>query len=113
MKSLTFEILLVLSAGERHGWALARELQARDGGEQILPANFYRTLRAMVADGLIEETGAPRSARTESGNLAARRYFRVTTAGREAARAEARRLEVLVSESRAKRLLPAKAAKGR
>ena len=54
MKSLNFRILLALAAGERHGWALVRELQARDSEERILPANFYRTLRGMLADGLIE-----------------------------------------------------------
>jgi DNA-binding PadR family transcriptional regulator len=108
MKPLNFEVLLALSQGERHGWALVRELQRREGGESILPANFYRTLRAMVAAGLIEETRAPRTAWDEPGDPQRRRYFRVTASGREAARAEARRLEALVDESRAKRLLPAK-----
>jgi DNA-binding PadR family transcriptional regulator len=108
MKPLNFEVLLALSDGDRHGWALVRQLQRRDGGQRILPANFYRTLRAMVAEGLIEETRPPRTAQQEPGDPERRRYFRVTAAGRQAARAEARRLEALVTESRAKRLLPAK-----
>ena len=54
LKPLTFEVLLALADGERHGWALVRE---RPGAEpasgRIMPGNFYRTLRAMLADGLI------------------------------------------------------------
>src|SRR3990170_2481140 len=99
MKPLIFEVLLALSGGERHGWALVRELQRREGGERILPANFYRMLRAMVADGLIEETRPPRTAREEPGDPQRRRYFRVTATGRDAAQAEARRLEALVIQS--------------
>jgi DNA-binding PadR family transcriptional regulator len=98
MKPLTFQVLLALAEGERHGWALVRELQARDPGERILPGNFYRTLRGMLAEGLIEESGT-RDRRT---------YFRLTKAGREAAKAEARRLESLVAESRARKLLTAR-----
>ena len=108
MKPLNFEILLALAEGERHGWALVRELQSRDGSERILPANFYRTLRGMVAEGLIEHAPPPRAKRDDTGDPSRRRYFRVTAAGREAARLEARRLEALVRESRDKRLLPAK-----
>src|SRR5688572_3945304 len=95
MKSLTFQVLLALTEGERHGWALVRELQARDPGEPILPGNFYRVLRGLLADGLIEEAGT-RDRRT---------YFKLTREGREAAKAEARRLEALVAESRARKLL--------
>lgn len=98
MKSLHFQVLLALADGDRHGWALVRELQARDPDERILPANFYRTLRAMLAEGLIEE----------SGTNARRTYFRLTKQGRDAAKHEARRLEALVAESRARKLLTAR-----
>ena len=95
LKPLVFQILLALTEGERHGWSLVREVQQRTGGERVLPANFYRTLRAMLADGLIEE-----ASRTED-----RRYFRVTTLGRDAARLEARRLQELLTDARTRRLL--------
>jgi DNA-binding PadR family transcriptional regulator len=98
MKSLNFQVLLALAEGERHGWALVRELQSRDTEDRILPGNFYRTLRGMLADGLIEESGT-RDRRT---------YFRLTKAGRDAAKSEARRLETLVAESRARKLLTAR-----
>ena len=102
LKPLVFQVLLALFEGERHGWALVREVQQRGGFDQIMPGNFYRTLRGMLADGLIEEV-ANRS--TEGSDDERRRYFRLTAAGQGAAAAEARRLEALVHESRAKKLL--------
>jgi hypothetical protein len=62
LKPLVFQVLLTLSAGERHGWSLVREIQQAGAGARVLPANFYRTLRSMLADGLIEETEARRAA---------------------------------------------------
>jgi|SRR5213592_2383867 len=99
LKPLVFQVLLALVGGERHGWALVREIQQRGDFDPLLPGNFYRTLRGMLAEGLIEET-TPRGAGDER-----RRYFRLTASGSVAAAAEARRLEALVAESRAKKLL--------
>jgi DNA-binding PadR family transcriptional regulator len=95
LKPLVFQVLLALTDDERHGWSLVREVQQRTGGDRILPANFYRTLRAMLAEGLIEEAGR------QDG----RRYFRATSLGRDAARLEARRLQELLSDVRTRRLL--------
>jgi DNA-binding PadR family transcriptional regulator len=104
LKPLVFQILLALVEGERHGWALVREVQQRGGFDEIMPGNFYRTLRGMLADGLIEE--APQRDKPKSNESdERRRYFRLTAAGTAAAGSEARRLEALVLESRAKRLL--------
>jgi len=102
LKPLVFQVLLALVDGERHGWHLVREVQQRGGFDEIMPGNFYRTLRGMLAEGLIEEVRDRRAAEPEDER---RRYFRLTTAGEQAAAAEARRLEALVQESRAKRLL--------
>lgn len=116
MKPLVFQVLLALVHSDRssttgrrgdapegrHGWSLVREIQQRGDFDGIMPGNFYRTLRGMLAEGLIEEVpGRPR--RDEDDER--RRYFRLTAAGSAAAAAEARRLEALVIEARAKRLL--------
>ena len=101
LKPLVFQILLALADGERHGWSLVREVQQRGGFSRIMPGNFYRTLRGMLADGLIEESSVRRS----SDDDERRRYFRLTRLGEEVAVAEARRLEAAVMEARAKRLL--------
>ena len=100
LKPLVFQVLLALSEGERHGWSLVRELQEHPDGARVLPANFYRTLRTMLADGLIEETDT-RAANDDER----RRYFHLTTLGRQAAALEARRLRDIVADARTRRLL--------
>ena len=103
LKPLVFQVLLALAAGERHGWSLVREVQQRGGFGRIMPGNFYRTLRGMLRDGLIEESnGRPAAIEKDDER---RRYFAITTLGEQVARAEARRLELAVSEARSKRLL--------
>ena len=110
LKPLVFEVLLALDAGERHGWSLVREIQQRSG-VPVMPANFYRTLRTMLADGLIAEADPPRSDRAAAKRgggeeaLERRRYFMPTALGREAAKLEARRLQQIVADSRTQRLL--------
>ena len=105
LKPLVFQVLLALADGERHGWSLVRDVQQRGGFERIMPGNFYRTLRAMLADGLIEEAPSRPKAVDDDER---RRYFRLTPRGAHAAAAEARRLEAVLVEARAKRLLPRK-----
>ena len=114
LKPLVFETLLALAAGEQHGRAHVRDLETRTG-QRILPGNFYRTLRALVAEGLVEEVEVddlPRArarALPETGlNADRRRYLRLTADGRAAAKAEARRLDDLVAESRSRHLLSAR-----
>ena len=102
VKPLVFQILLALAEGERHGWSLVRDVQQRGGFGRIMPGNFYRTLRGMLAEGFIEESrDRPKAADDDER----RRYFRLTTLGEQVAVAEARRLEATVVEARAKRLL--------
>jgi DNA-binding PadR family transcriptional regulator len=103
LKPLIFEVLLALSAEPQHGWTLVRLVQERLAGERILPGNFYRTLRRMLADGLIEE--APGKARETDER---RRYFRLTARGERMARDEARRLQALVMDARTQKLLRAR-----
>ena len=109
LKPLVFEILLALGEEPRHGWTLVQEVQDRLGGEPLLPGNFYRTLRRMLADGLIEEARR-RSSRGDGESPAdpRRRYFQLTEEGERVARVEARRLERLVSDRRTRRLLKAR-----
>ena len=104
LKPLVLDILLALADGKRHGWSLVRDIQQRDGGERILPGNFYRTLRALRDDGLIEE--ADGDASEDPGER--RQYFSLTALGTKVARAEARRLTALVVDPRTKRLLKAR-----
>jgi DNA-binding PadR family transcriptional regulator len=103
LKPLVFQVLLALAEGERHGWALVREVQTRGGFDRIMPGNFYRCLRTMLADDFIEESDTRPDAADDDER---RRYFKLTTLGAAVAAAEAARLESVVLEARAKRLLP-------
>ena len=104
LKPFVLDVLLELAEGKRHGWALIRDIQQRDGGDRILPANFYRTLRALRDDGLIEEAAGDAS----EDPAERRQYFNLTPLGTRVARAEVKRLEALVVDPRARRLLKAR-----
>ncbi|MFL6246309.1 MAG: PadR family transcriptional regulator [Thermoanaerobaculia bacterium] len=99
----TFHILLALSDGERHGYAIIQEVEARTGGELRLSAGtLYRSIARMVEQGLIAEV-IQRASRQDDSR---RRYYRVTPFGTSVARAEMRRLTQLVKIARASGLTP-------
>jgi DNA-binding PadR family transcriptional regulator len=98
-----FHILLALAAGERHGYAIMREVDVLTGGAQRLgPGSLYGSIKRLLAGGLIEECAEPPGPAPGDER---RRYYRLTDRGRRAAGAEARRLEVLVVAARGRRLL--------
>jgi len=98
-----FHILLVLAAGERHGYAIMREVDDLTAGARRLgPGSLYGSIKRMLAEGLIEECGERPDPAADDGR---RRYYRLTDRGRRAAASEARRLEVLVVAARGRRLL--------
>lgn len=93
-----FALLLALTEGERHGYALMSDVDELTGGVVRLgPGTLYRSLQRMRVDGLIEELTDPDEAPdTEDRRSERRRSYRLTEAGRRAARQEAERLTVLV-----------------
>jgi len=93
----TFRILTVLHGQDLHGYAIVKELE-QDAGRpgKVMPANLYRRLRTLLADGLLKETDGPAGEDVDER----RRYFAVTSLGREVARAEARRMEGLLRDAR-------------
>lgn len=103
LKPIEFHVLLVLMERDAHGYALVKRLEERmpEHGK-ILPGALYRTLNRMAELALIEESDWRPDPMLDDER---RRYFRVTEAGIGAARAEAERMETLVRESRAKKLL--------
>jgi DNA-binding PadR family transcriptional regulator len=101
-----FQILLSLvDGGDRHGYAILRDIEDRTGGEIRLTAStLYAAIKRMLDADLIVEVDAPE----ETGG-APRRCYRISKAGRNLARAEAERLARTVDMARQKRLLPCKA----
>ncbi len=102
-----FQILLSLADAELHGYAIMQEVSQRTGGKVRLgPGTLYGSVKRMLTDGLIEEAEERPDPSLDDER---RRYYRLTRLGREVAAAEARRLDDLVSDARAKQLLPARA----
>ncbi len=99
LKVPVFHALISLGRGDRHGYALLKEIDARSGGvASLLPAALYRHLQRMLEDGLIEESARrPKSVADDSR----RRYYRITTLGRRVAEAEVRRLEAVLVQAKA------------
>jgi DNA-binding PadR family transcriptional regulator len=95
-------ILLVLAEGERHGYAIAQEIETITEGEvRMGPGTLYGTIRRMLGAGLIDE--APHRRRPDDDER--RRYYRVTPVGRRLLDAELARLARVVRVARSKRLV--------
>jgi DNA-binding PadR family transcriptional regulator len=89
-----FHILLSLGDGERHGYALKREISARTGGKLNLgPGVLYGSINRMLELGWIEESDDRPDPHLDDER---RRYYRITSLGRKIARAEAVRMKDLV-----------------
>jgi DNA-binding PadR family transcriptional regulator len=98
-----FHILLALVDKERHGYGIMQEITVRtDGKVRMGPGTLYGSIKRMLADGLIEESGERPDPELDDER---RRYYRLTNFGQRVARAEAGRLEHLVNVARSKRLL--------
>jgi DNA-binding PadR family transcriptional regulator len=99
----TLHILLALADGDRHGYAIIQDVEARTDGELRLSAGtLYRSIARMVEQGLIVEV---EKRRTKSDDER-RRYYRLSALGTAVARAEVRRLSHLVRDARARGLTP-------
>jgi|SRR3984893_6262535 DNA-binding PadR family transcriptional regulator len=101
-----FHILLALSEGERHGYAIMQEVAGDTGGSlQLGPGTLYGCLKRMRSARLVEESDERPDPDLDDER---RRYYRITDLGARTLRAEAERLANAVSAARAKRLLSRK-----
>jgi DNA-binding PadR family transcriptional regulator len=99
----TFHILLSLSAGDRHGYGIIQDVEARtDGAVRPSAGALYRTIARLLEQGLIVE---PRRPNAPQGDPR-RRYYRLTRFGRSVTQAEANRLAQLVRLARSSGLVP-------
>ena len=104
---VVFEILLSLAGGERHGYSIMQDVEARSAGAVTLRAgSLYRALGRLLDDGLVEELDERPDPAMDDER---RRYYRITRRGVRAAQAEAARLADVVADARARKLLKTKA----
>jgi DNA-binding PadR family transcriptional regulator len=101
LKPNWFHVLLSLTGQEQHGYGIMQEVLDRtDGKVRLWPATLYGTLKRLIDEELIAESGN-RPAPEEDD--ARRRYYALTQLGRRVLAAESERLEDLVRVIRAKR----------
>ncbi|MGZ3581945.1 MAG: PadR family transcriptional regulator [Ktedonobacterales bacterium] len=105
-----FHILLALADGERHGYSIMREVEAYTNGQLKLgPTTLYRSIRQMLAAGLIVESDERPDPALDDER---RRYYRLSDLGRRVALAEMQRLDRLMAVARTKRLNLSQVAPG-
>ena len=105
-----FYILLALKEGEKHGYAILRQVAERTQGEvKLLPGTLYNLLKRMLEDGWIEELDERPDPSLDDER---RRYYRLSGLGEKMLNLEARRLENLVELARQYGLLRAEEQTG-
>ena len=98
LKPHFFYILLALAEGQRHGLAIAREVQSlSDGGVKLWPATLYGSLEDLRARRGIEELDEHPEDESER-----KRYYRLTRTGRAVLADEVERLSRLARLARAR-----------
>jgi DNA-binding PadR family transcriptional regulator len=94
-----FHVLLALADGEKHGYAIMKEIEQRTAGKVVLSTGtLYGIVKRLLADGWIRESAL--------GSTERRRAYRLTPFGRSVALAEAERLRDLVGAAQMKKLIP-------
>jgi len=103
LRHVEFEILLVLSGGESHGYAIIKESETRwEGATRIGTGTLYRALRRLMSAGLVQSSDSRPAPEVDDER---RRYYAITQLGRGVAAAEANRLAVQVETARTRALL--------
>jgi len=90
----TMAILLAVASAPQHGYGIIQDVAERsDGALRLQTGALYRSIKRMLADGVIEECEAPRTVAQADPR---RRYYRATAFGRAVLVAEADRMARLV-----------------
>jgi DNA-binding PadR family transcriptional regulator len=102
MTPAVVHVLLALAGGERHGYAILKDVQLHVGSHlRFGPGTIYGTLQRLMEAGWVEEVAPPGTDVDQR-----RRYYRMTGAGREALKTEVDRLGALLDAARAHRIRP-------
>jgi DNA-binding PadR family transcriptional regulator len=98
----TLHTLLALADGDKHGYAILKEVARRTGGKVRLgPGTLYALMKRAVADGLVAESDERPDAALDDER---RKYYRLTARGRRVAIADLERLESILDVAREKKL---------
>ena len=99
-----FYILFALAEGEKHGYAIMKEVEDVSGGQFTMgPGTLYTTIQRLLEIGLIDEASG------SSNSERRRRYYRLLRRGRQILEAELNRMESLVRSAHRRKLVPREA----
>ena len=95
-------ILVALADGEKHGYAIMRDIEAISGGAVTMGSGtLYGSIKRMLDQGLLEETEQRPDPALDDQR---RRYYRLTALGQRVGAAEQNRLSLLLDAATARRL---------
>jgi len=98
-----FHVLLALADGDKHGYAILKDVSFRTGGDvRLSTGTLYGIVKRLLNDGMIQESRHRPSAEKDDER---RIYYRLTPLGQRVAAAEAERHERIVALARAKNVL--------
>ena len=95
-----FHVLLALTGGDRHGYAILKDIQQRTNGSMKMQAGtLYGTLQRLLDLGWVDEIDPP-----DDEADSRRRYYRLNREGRLAIQTDVQRMDTLVKAARAARI---------
>jgi len=95
-------IIVALAAGERHGYAIMRDIEdLSTGSVKMGPGTLYGSIKRMIDQGLVEETDERPDPALDDQR---RRYYRLTALGERVGAAEQARLAALLSAAELRHL---------
>ncbi len=95
-------IIVALAAGERHGYAIMRDIDELSAGSVTMgPGTLYGSLKRMIGQGLVEETDERPDPVLDDER---RRYYRLTALGQRVGAAEQARLTGLLDAAQRREL---------
>jgi DNA-binding PadR family transcriptional regulator len=104
---LSFQILVALADGPKHGYGILKDIEEASGQAfSSSTGTLYLAIQRLEQEGLLEEDPSVKSEDSR------RRYYRLSSQGRQAAAAETRRLAALLGVARGKKLVGARQLEG-
>ena len=98
-----FQVLLALGDGEKHGYAILKEVEEQTNGHvRLSTGTLYAMIKRLLSEGVIVECRNRPPAQEDDQR---RRYYKLTSFGRQMAMAEVERMERTIATAREKHLL--------
>ena len=96
-------ILLALATGDKHGYAIMREVEdLTEGAVTMGPGTLYGAVKKMLRAGLVEESDERPDPELDDER---RRYYRISGLGERVLNAEIGRMEHLARTARARQTI--------